>query len=221
MKYKTCVSIAEKTPARVKKVLDMALSKSEYAEIRLDYIKNAQIPDVLELVKRRSNRIVYTVRPRSEGGVFAGTEKERISILKLASEYDPFLLDVELDTLRKNSGLVSFLKNSSLLVSWHDFKKTPGSQELGKKMVQMSRFSRNMKMVCMARSIDDAVRMLEMYSRRGKNSLISFAMGDMGRISRMLCLYLGSPYTYVSLGRPVAPGQFSVDQIKKMAGLRV
>ena len=39
MKYKTCVSIAEKNPKKIKGVLRNALSKSEYAEIRLDFLK--------------------------------------------------------------------------------------------------------------------------------------------------------------------------------------
>jgi 3-dehydroquinate dehydratase len=45
-------------------------------------------------------------------------------------------------------------------------------------------------------------------------------MGDYGRISRILCLYLGSPYTYVSLGKAIAPGQFSVDEVKKIINLK-
>ena len=49
-----------------------------------------------------------------------------------------------------------------------------------------------------------------------KLNLIAFAMGDYGRMSRIICLYLGSPFTYVSLGKPVAPGQFSLEQIKKI-----
>jgi len=35
-----------------------------------------------------------------------------------------------------------------------------------------------------------------------------------------LCLYLGSPYTYVSLGKAVAPGQFSVDEVNKIINLK-
>ena len=50
--------------------------------------------------------------------------------------------------------------------------------------------------------------------------VISFAMGDEGKISRILCLYLGSPYTYVSLGKAVAPGQFSVDEVNKIINLK-
>ncbi len=222
MKYKTCVSIAEKTPYKIKQKLKIALKKSDYAEIRFDFLKIEQIPEALEIIKKDLNKIVCTLRPKTEGGKFPGNEKERISILKLIAEYNPFLLDVEFNTLKRNSSLVRYLKSTKtkLLVSWHDFKKTPSSAELKKKMNQMIKFSSNVKIVCTAKSTDDSNRMLELYSKKGKSNLISFAMGDLGRISRILCLYLGSPFTYVSLGKAIAPGQFSVDEIKKITNLK-
>ena len=222
MKYKTCISIAEKTPAKIKQTLKIGLKKSDYAEVRLDFLKVEDIPDALEIIKKDMNRIVCTLRPKTEGGKFPGNEKERVAILKLISEYTPFYLDVEFNTLRKNATLVKYLKTTKtkLLVSWHDFKKTPNSAELKKKMNQISKFSSNIKIVSTAKSTDDSTRMLELYSKKGKNNLISFAMGDFGRISRILCLYLGSPYTYVSLGKAVAPGQFSIDEVKKITNLK-
>jgi len=222
MKYKTCISIAEKTPAKIKQTLKIGLKKSDYAEVRLDFLKVEDIPDALEIIKKDMNRIVCTLRPKTEGGKFPGNEKERVAILKLISEYTPFYLDVEFNTLRKNASLVKYLKTTKtkLLVSWHDFKKTPNSAELKKKMNQISKFSSNIKIVSTAKSTDDSTRMLELYSKKGKNNLISFAMGDFGRISRILCLYLGSPYTYVSLGKAVAPGQFSIDEVKKITNLK-
>jgi 3-dehydroquinate dehydratase-1 len=222
MKYKTCVSIAEKTPQKLKQVLKIALKKSDYVEVRFDFLKIEQIPDALEIIKKDLNKIVCTLRPKTEGGKFSGNEKERIAIIKLIAEYNPFLLDIEFNTLKKKSLLVKYLKSTKtkLLVSWHDFKKTPNSTELKKKMNQMSKFSSNVKIVSTAKSTDDSTRMLELYSKKGKNNLISFAMGDFGRISRILCLYLGSPYTYVSLGKAIAPGQFSVDEVKKITNLR-
>ncbi|MCA9826854.1 MAG: type I 3-dehydroquinate dehydratase [Nitrosopumilus sp.] len=222
MKYKTCVSIAEGTPSKIKQVLKIALKKSDFAEIRFDFLNADQVPETIELIKKDLKRTVCTLRPKSEGGEFIGSEKERISILKLIAEYSPYLLDVELDTLRKNPSLARYLKNTNtkLLVSWHDFKKTPSTAELKNKMDQMSRFSSNIKIVSTAKSTDDSTRMLELYGKKGKCNLISFAMGDLGRISRILCLYLGSPYTYVSLGKAIAPGQFSVDEIKKIANLK-
>ena len=222
MKYKTCVSIAEKTPTKIKQVLKIALKKSDYVEVRLDFLKIEQIPEALETIQNDLNKIVCTLRPKTEGGKFSGNEKERIAIIKLIAEYSPFLLDIEYNTLKKNTSLVKYLKSTKtkLLVSWHDFKKTPSTLELKKKLNQMSKFSSNVKIVSTAKSTNDSTRMLELYSKKGKNNLISFAMGDFGRISRILCLYLGSPYTYVSLGKAIAPGQFSVDEIKKITNLK-
>ena len=222
MKFKTCVSIAEKTPNKVNQVLKIALKKSDYAEIRFDFLKIEQIPTTLNLIKKNLNKTVCTLRPKNEGGQFEGSEKERIRILKLIAEYNPFLLDVEFNTLKKNSELTKYLKTTKtkILVSWHDFKKTPNSTELKKKLTSMGKFSQNIKIVSTAKSTDDSTRMLELYSKKGKRNLIAFSMGDNGRISRILCLYLGSPFTYVSLGKPVASGQFNVDEVRKITNLK-
>ena len=222
MKYKTCVSIAESSPNKIKIKLKTALKKSDYVEVRLDFLKKEQVPKVLEIIKKDLNKIVCTLRPKTEGGRFEGNEKERISIIKLISEYNPYLLDIEYNTLKKNKELVKYLKSTKtkLLVSWHDFKKTPKNTELQNKIKQMSKFSCNVKIVSTAKSTDDSTRMLGLYSKKGKNNLISFAMGDAGKISRILCLYLGSPYTYVSLGKAVAPGQFSIDEVNKIINLK-
>ena len=222
MKYKTCVSIAESSPNKIKIKLKTALKKSDYVEVRLDFLKKEQVPKVLEIIKKDLNKIVCTLRPKTEGGRFEGNEKERISIIKLISEYNPYLLDIEYNTLKKNKELVKYLKSTKtkLLVSWHDFKKTPKTTELQNKIKQMSKFSSNVKIVSTAKSTDDSTRMLGLYSKKGKNNLISFAMGDAGKISRILCLYLGSPYTYVSLGKAVAPGQFSIDEVNNIINLK-
>jgi 3-dehydroquinate dehydratase-1 len=222
MTYKTCISIGENTPNKIRSKLKVALKKSNYVEIRLDFLKSEQIPKTLEIIKKDLNKVVCTLRPKTEGGKFTGNEKERISIIKLIAEYNPFLLDIEFNTLNKNKELFKYLKSTKtqLLVSWHDFKKTPNNLELKNKIKQMSKFSINVKIVSTAKSTDDSTRMLELYSNKGKNNLISFAMGDFGRISRILCLYLGSPYTYVSLGKAIAPGQFSVDEVKKIINLK-
>lgn len=223
MKYKTCVSIAENSSNKIKINLKQALKKSDYAEIRFDFLKSEEIPQTLENIKDELKKVVCTLRPKSEGGKFEGTEKERVAILKLIAEYNPFLLDVEFNTIKKNKELAKYLKSTKtrLLISWHDFKKTPKFSELKNKMNQMSKFSNNVKIVTTAKSAKDSTTTLQLYSQNKKNNLIAFAMGDNGRLSRILCLYLGSPYTYVSLGKPVAPGQFSVDEVKKIISLKM
>jgi 3-dehydroquinate dehydratase-1 len=221
MRYKTCASVAEKTPKRLKQTLTKALKKSDYAEIRFDFLNPNLVPDALEQIKKDLRKCVCTLRPVSEGGKFEGGEKNRISIIKLIAEYNPFLLDVELNTLSKNKNLRRYLKNTGtdILVSWHNFKQTPSNSALKKKLTQMKKISNNIKIVTMAKSINDATQVLSLY-KNNNTKLIAFSMGNYGRISRILCLFLGSPYTYASLGKPIAPGQFSVDEVKSIFARR-
>ena len=218
MKHKTCVSIAEKNPKRMIQLIKKALKRSDYVEIRFDFLKPEQVPQALELSKKYLKFSVCTLRPKTEGGKFSGKELERISIIKLISEYKPFLLDIEYNTLRKNKSLLNYVKKTKtpVLVSWHDFKKTPSIIDLQKKLNQMKKISNNVKIVTTAKTVKDASKVLSLYSISSKINLIVFSMGDLGRISRVLCLYLGSPYTYVSLGKAVAPGQFSLDEIRSI-----
>jgi len=68
------------------------------------------------------------------------------------------------------------------------------------------------------KKVEDPAHVLSLYARVSKINLIAFAMGDFGRISRILCLYLGSPFTYVSLGKAIAPGQFNLTEVKSIVG---
>ncbi len=222
MTYKTCVTVAESNPSKLKSILKKVLERSDYVEIRFDFMEPNKIPSALDLVQKYLNRCVCTLRPRSEGGKFSGDEKNRISILKLVAEYNPHLLDVEYNTIKRNSSLQKYLKRSqtNLLISWHDFTKTPSNNLLKNLAKKMAKFSKNIKIVTTARSIKDTLKILSLYKSQKNNSLIAFAMGDYGRMSRILCVQLGSPYTYVSYGKPVASGQFSLDEIKSIFKLR-
>ena len=218
MKYKTCVSIGEKNPKKIKNLLKKALLKSDFAEIRFDYLRKSDIPIVLEDVKKSLSRCVCTLRPKSEGGLFIGKEDERRLILRLIAEYNPFLLDVEFNAIQKDKKLASYLRKTKgkLLISWHDFKKTPNESQLKTKFNKMAKFSDIVKIVTVANSVSDASRLLSLYSIKSENKMIAFCMGEQGKFSRILCLHLGSPFTYVSLGKAIAPGQFSLREIKSL-----
>ena len=222
MIYKTCATVAEKTPKKLRQTLTKALKKSDYAEIRFDFLNPNSVPEALYLTRKDLGKCVSTLRPIRDGGKFSGNEKNRISIIKLIAEYNPFLLDIEYDTLRKNKNLQRYLKNTSTstLVSWHNFKQTPTMSILKKKLSEMKKFSNNIKIVTMAKSVNDGSRILSLYNNSKNVKLIAFSMGDFGKMSRLLCLLLGSPYTYVSLGRPIAPGQFSLDEVKSIFTIR-
>ena len=222
MTYKTCASVAEKTPKKLKQTLAKALKKSDYAEIRFDFLNPNAVPEALHLIRKDLRKCVCTLRPSSEGGKFSSSEKNRISIIKLIAEYEPFLLDIEYDTLRKNKSLQGYLKktNTNPLVSWHNFKQTPAISILKNKLSEMKKFSNNIKMVTMAKSVNDGSRILSLYNNSKNVKLIAFSMGNFGKMSRLLSLLLGSPYTYVSLGKPIALGQFSLDEVKSIFTIR-
>ena len=118
----------------------------------------------------------------------------------------------------KDSKFRKALKTSKtqVLVSWHDFKKTPNLTVLDKKFKSMKKISKNVKIVTMANSANDAARVLTLYNDTSIR-LIAFSMGENAKFTRILCLYLGSPFTYVSLGRAIAPGQFTLDEIKSLS----
>ena len=68
MVYKTCVSVAEKTPKKIKKTLLKSLKKSDYAEIRFDFVKPNLVPDALDLVKKRFEKMCWYIKADFRGG---------------------------------------------------------------------------------------------------------------------------------------------------------
>jgi 3-dehydroquinate dehydratase-1 len=215
-----CVSIA---PEDGKSIISGAHRGFElgadYVEVRFDFLNPDLLPEALQAARGIKDRTVFTLRPRSEGGMFASTEKNRLYCLYRLADLEPMLLDVELDTLKKNDELADFLekKRSPLLVSWHDFEKTPSSDSIADILSEMRSYSNYVKIVTMAHSIEDSLRVLELYDTAIGLSPIFFAMGEAGVISRILCPVIGNaPFTYASLEKSIAPGQLTVKQMKKL-----
>lgn len=220
MATRICVSIAPKDSESIEKEADRAFGLgADYVEIRFDFLNPDLLPEALEAAKGIRDRTVFTLRSRSEGGMFAGSEASRLHWLYILAEQEPMLLDVELDTLKKNDELADFLekKKSPLLVSWHDFEKTPPSDAIADVLSEMRTYSNYVKIVTAAHSIEDSLRLLELYETAIGLHPIFFAMGDAGVISRLLCTLIGNaPFTYASLDKAVAPGQLTVRQMKKL-----
>ena len=215
-----CVSIGPEDAKSIEKQAVRAFEMgADYAEIRFDFLKPDLFPAALNAAKSIKDRAVFTLRPKSEGGMFTGTEENRLRWLYKLAEQEPMLLDVELDTLKKNDELADFLekKKSPLLVSWHDFEKTPPSDYIADLLSEMRTYSNYVKIVTTALSIEDSLRLLELYETAVGLSPIFFAMGDAGVISRVLCNIIGNaPFTYASLEKIIAPGQLTVQQMKKL-----
>lgn len=227
-----CVPVAARTPAGMAAGVDRALAAgADLAEARLDYIGARSIPRALDVLsagargRRRMGRLVCTIRAGREGGLFKGTERERIDLLGLAASHRPHLLDIEYDTLRRSARLrdAAAAAGTDILASWHDFEGTPPLGSMTRRLERMGALAGHVKIVTTAASPADPARVLSLYGAarrtgRPRAGLIAFAMGEMGRMSRVLCLYLGSPHTYASLGRAVAPGQMALADVLSATG---
>jgi 3-dehydroquinate dehydratase I len=215
-----CVSIGPKDAKSIEKEADRAFQLgADYVEIRFDFLKQDFLPAALDAATSIKDRTVYTLRPKSEGGMFSGSEENRLLWLYRLIEQEPMLVDVEFETLKKNDELADLLegKKSPLLVSWHDFEKTPPSDYIADLLSEMRNYSNYVKIVTTAQSIEDSLRLLELYETAIGLSPIFFAMGDAGVISRLLCNIIGNaPFTYASLEKIIAPGQLTVQQMKKL-----
>ncbi len=221
MAAKICVSIAPDDVISIKEQSHRAfLLGADYVEIRFDFLKADVLPEALQASKDIKDRAIFTLRSSSEGGRFADSEENRLQWLATFAEHNPMLLDIELDTLEKNDELADFLEEqkSRILVSWHDFEKTPPNDKIADVLSKMRTYSNYVKVVTTAKSVEDSLRLLEMYNGTAVGlHPIFFAMGEAGVISRVLCTLVGNaPFTYASLERVLAPGQLTLIQIKKL-----
>lgn len=217
---KICASIASPAPEDLKTQIKRAFSYgADFVEIRFDFLKLANIQRALEIVKGIRKRAVFTLRSAQQKGKFTGTNEDRIFWLKQLSLSKPMLLDVELETLLENDELADFItgQETRVLVSWHDFEKTPNSDKLVDVLGQMRIYSNYVKIATAAQNVHDSIRLLDLYDNTTELNLISFAMGELGILSRILCtIYGNAPFTYASLEEAVAPGQLTVQQMRKI-----
>jgi 3-dehydroquinate dehydratase I len=157
------------------------------------------------------------LRPPEQQGKFKGNKFERLKLLKMLYDTNPLLLDVEYDTINTDNSLNHYLKDkSNVLISWHNFFNTPSDSYLEKKIYDMKKFSNNIKLVTMATNVNDSFRLLNLYEKFKDINLITFAMGNCGILSRILCTFYGSPFTYSSLENTIAPGQLSVIEMRRI-----
>lgn len=216
---KICVSIATTGDiSLLKEQADRAFSLgADFAEIRFDFVSSNRMQAAIDAVKGIRSKAVFTLRSKDQGGKFAGSEQERIEWLKKLAQQKPMLLDVELDTIKENDELADFLEKTPILVSWHDFQQTPPSDELAHILSEMRIYSNYVKVVTTAKSVEDSLRLLELYESTTGLHPVIFAMGDAGIVSRILCTIVGNaPFTYTSLEKAVAPGQLTVKQMRKL-----
>lgn len=165
--------------------------------------------------------VLATNRPVREGGAFEGDEALRFEILRKAVAAGAEWVDLEEDTPME---IVAEFKAKKIgtVLSHHDFSGTPDRLALHRLAERMTRKRADvLKIVTQANSPEDSLAVLDLipFGRRQLGmEVIAFCMGDAGRWSRLACLLLGSPWTYVQLPGTLAaaPGQLSAAAMRAL-----
>ncbi len=217
---KICTSLIASNKTEMINSIEKAISfGTKFIEIRFDYINTSEIYELLPLLKKYSDQCIYTCRKLDQGGSFKGNEKLRIKILEELSKHNPSFIDIELITIKNKPELAKTLRSngSSLIVSWHNFSETPNEKVLKSILTDSKKFGDISKIVTFAQTFQDNNKIFSLYKSETKGKLIAFCMGELGIISRILCVTLGSPLTYASIDdNQTAKGQISILEMKKI-----
>jgi len=242
MKYKICVAIPIKSPDLKinKQIMETALEKSpDLIEFRFDYINEAGfithslLKELMSIIPPKIP-LIFTIRRKQEGGQYDLSINERLEVLRHLIEAKPDYLDIEINSeseVLKNIIDLAYDYKVKLIFSYHDFEKSITYEEtteiLNKFNKKLSHQLSNdlskingciFKLIFTAQVFDDNVQVLNICKKFSQQELkfICFAMGEVGILSRILCVKFGSMWTYGSLEDKTAPGQIKIEKIREI-----
>jgi 3-dehydroquinate dehydratase type I len=196
-----CASIKAKKMAEVIDKLEKVPNLYDLVEI---WINEIQDLDLEKLKQKAKNLLIIKITDVSDKDLM-----ERISELNFN------YVDIDVEDLKKFSKKHNSCK---IIGSYHDFKKTPdlkNAQEITKKIY--SHGADIAKVIFYAQECEDNFVPLKLIENT-KKPIISFCMGEKGRISRFLGVQCGCLINYVApdASWKTAEGQFTLDEWKKV-----
>ena len=206
----------------------MSSNNTDLIEWRIDFFD--QVEDAEKLVETAKKLrqvmsempLLTTLRTHFEGGVKKLSEEEYFDICRvLIKEKATDLLDLEL--FRKTSKLKELIaeaheNNIYIIMSNHDFDKTPATSELERRLTLMKTFGADIaKIAVMPNSARDVLNLLlatDNMKYKLNCPLITMAMGDLGKVTRISGEVFGSCLTFGTVGDASAPGQIESTNLK-------
>ncbi|MDR3134396.1 MAG: type I 3-dehydroquinate dehydratase [Prevotellaceae bacterium] len=188
-----------------------ALAACEMAEIRLDTIP-CHTAQIAQLFTHAKIPLIATFRPNG------ATAAARLEALQTAINAGAAYVDIETDAPYLPALMQAARKTAcKIILSYHDFERTPGDGELQRIIAQMRALQPDfLKIATCAHSVADAERILSLY--KTEKNLLAFCMGKEGQRSRIKSYLLGAPFIYAAPdhGAPTADGQLTVSQIREL-----
>ncbi len=224
------LTVAGATPAALRAGIDAAAAEAgplDLVELRLDTLDAPDLPDVEAILGRLPKpllaRLIATVRRRSEGGNFAGSENDRIGLLAEAGRQGAAYCDLEFEADRESGGeharrIRAAAPSVRLVASVHDLTGVPaGLEDLPERMATMR--PALTKVAVQAGGWTDVQRVQALIRDEAtrKTSIIGIAMGATGAPLRVIAGASGAALsTYAPPeGLPaVAGGQLSAKDIR-------
>ena len=208
---KICASIVNSDLKAVKRVE----SAVDLYEVRIDLIG----ADWRDIARRLTKPWIACNRKPDEGGVWRGGEEARVAELLSALELGAAMVDIELSTDNLGEVVKQIKKRAECLISYHDMKKTP-PLDLMKELVrrQLAAGADVGKVVTTAEKFGDNISTLQLIQEFSGKRIVSFAMGQLGLVSRVLCPMVGGEFIYAAIasGRESAPGQITADAMRQI-----
>jgi len=219
--------LAERTLSSLRERVRAYLEKNNLFELRLDYLERIEEEALKEFLTEFQNRasFIFTLRANSEGGKCEKEGYERWKILEELAPFGATLIDLEYQLCFKGN-LKRIIKKSPLfpekiLFSYHNFEGTPPLKEL---QVLLKKAKKEgikwFKIATLTSSFGEAFQLLTLipFGKSLGLEVIAFGMGKEGRLSRVLNLLAGSPFTYCfpDGGEALAPGQLSLSEAKRL-----
>jgi len=207
---KIAVALTDASPGSL-----AAAEAAELVELRIDHLG----ADALEgLVERFRGRCIVTYRAAADGGVDgAVAEADRLALLARAAK-DGRVAYVDYELGCEGAAPPAAGRAAKLIVSRHDFERTPHAKELEQLRAEMESTGADVvKIVTTARAEPDCFGVYHLFEGASA-PMIALAMGEYGHASRVICLKLGAEMTFASAapGRESAPGQISLDDMLGM-----
>ncbi|GAK52314.1 3-dehydroquinate dehydratase [Candidatus Moduliflexus flocculans] len=189
-----------------------AVNTLDFAEIRLDML--ALTHEQVATVFAANSNLIATCRP----GKYDDDERQRLLLNAIAS--GAAYVDIEMDAADAFKQAViqaARARGTKIIISYHDFEKTPLREELEYVVRWCSEFNPDIiKIACMAHSPRDNARLLGLLD--SDTPMLVVGMGERGKISRVVSPLLGSFCTFASYtsDKATAPGQLFKDDIQAL-----
>jgi len=237
--YKICIAIPIKSVSTYenKELLSEVMNHNpDFIELRFDYLDetSALSTEFIKLLLDISDvPIICTFRKHSEGGHCKIAENERISILKKIIDAKPEFLDIEMDNSLKlfNEILPSIINNQiAIIFSHHNFMETTTNKRMENvvhdfksrletiELITMEFFNKSIwKLIFTAKRFEDNIEVLKFCQNMvlQEKKIITFCMGELGILSRLLSVKLGGFLTFGSLMDKTAPSQININIMRE------